>query len=119
MLIKSYSYVLLFLAASTVFVLGAFLTSWILRPHKPTPEKLSTYECGEPTKGTSFLQYNVRYYLIALAFVIFDVESVFLLPWAAAFRACGLFGFISAVIFIFILLVGLIYAWKKKVLEWL
>lgn len=119
MLISDYSYVLLFLAASMVFVLGAFVTSWCLRPHKPSQEKLSTYECGEPTRGTSFIQYNVRYYLFALAFVIFDVEAVFLLPWAAAFKGCGLFAFVEALIFIFILLAGLIYAWKKKVLEWL
>ena len=82
MLVNTYSSVLLFLAASTVFVLASFVTSWVLRPHKPSPQKLSTYECGEPTKGTSFIQYNVRYYLFALAFVIFDVEAVFLLPWA-------------------------------------
>lgn len=119
MLISAYSYVALFLAASVVFVLAAFITSWCLRPHKPTPQKLSTYECGEPTVGTSFIQYNVRYYLIALLFVIFDVEVLFLLPWAAAFKALGFLGFIEAVIFILILLVGLIYAWKNRILEWL
>lgn len=119
MLINTYSSVLLFLAAGTVFVLGSFITSWVLRPHKPSPQKLSTYECGEPAKGTSFIQYNVRYYLFALAFVIFDVEAVFLLPWAVVCKDFGLFGFIEAVVFIFILLAGLVYAWKKKVLEWL
>lgn len=119
MLIQSYSYVLLFLAAGIVFVLASFITSWLLRPHKPTKEKLTPYECGEFTTGTSFVQYNVRYYAFALAFVIFDVEVVFLLPWAIVFKEFGVFAFIEAVIFIFILLAGLVYAWKKKVLEWL
>lgn len=119
MLINNYSYVLLFFAAAIVFVLAAFITSWCLRPHKPTQRKLSTYECGEVSSGTSFVQYNVRYYLIALVFVIFDVEVAFLLPWAVAFRSLGLAGFVEAVIFILILFFGLIYAWKKKALEWL
>ncbi len=119
MLINSYSYVALFFCAGVIFILAAFITSWCLRPHKPTPEKLSTYECGELPRGISFIQYNVRYYLIALLFVIFDVEVIFLLPWAGAFKNCGVFGFIEAFIFILILLVGLIYAWRKKVLEWL
>lgn len=119
MLINDYSYVLLFLIAAIVFVLAAFITSWCLRPHKPSPAKLSTYECGEPASGTSFIQYNVRYYLVALVFVIFDVEVIFLIPWAVAFRNYGMAGFIEAAIFILILLAGLAYAWKKKVLEWL
>lgn len=118
MLINSYSYALVFLAAAVVFVLASFTTSWLLRPSKPTEEKISPYECGEFTTGTSFVQYNVRYYSFALAFVIFDVEAAFLLPWAVVFKDCGVFAFIEAVIFIFILLVGLVYAWKKKALEW-
>ncbi len=119
MLISSYSYVLLFFAAAFVFVLAAFVASWFLRTQKPSVRKLSTYECGEVSGGTSFVQYNVRYYLIALVFVIFDVEAAFLLPWAVCFKSLGLFGFVEAVIFILILLFGLIYAWKNKALEWL
>lgn len=110
---------LLFLAAGTAFVLSSFAVSWCLRPAKPTPEKLSTYECGEPATGTSFVQYNIRYYLFALAFVVFDVEVIFLLPWAVVFKDFGMAGFIEAAIFIFVLLAGLAYAWKKRVLEWL
>ena len=119
MLLNSYSYCLLFLAAGIVFVLGSFITSWLLRPNKPSKEKTSPYECGEFTTGTSFVQYNVRYYLFALIFVVFDVEIAFLLPWAVIFKECGVGGFLEAAIFIFILLVGLFYAWKKKALEWL
>ena len=119
MLTHSYSYCLLFLAAGTVFVLGSFVTSWFLRPNNPTKAKISAYECGESTTGTSFVQYNVRYYLFALLFVVFDVEAAFLIPWAVVFKEFGLFGFIEAVIFIAILLFGLLYAWKKKALEWL
>ena len=119
MLIDSYSYVLLFLAAGVVFVLLAFITSWFLRTQKPSQRKLSTYECGEVSSGTSFVQYNVRYYLIALIFVIFDVEVAFLLPWVVCFKSLGMLGFVEVVIFILILLFGLIYAWKNKALEWL
>lgn len=119
MLIDSYSYVLLFLAASIVFVLAAFITSWFLRTQRPSPNKLSTYECGEVSGGTSFVQHNVRYYLIALIFVIFDVEVAFLLPWVACFKFLGFLGFVEVVIFILILFFGLIYAWKNKALEWL
>ena len=83
MLINTYSSVLLFLAAGTVFVLGSFITSWVLRPHKPSPQKLSTYECGEPAKGTSFIQYNVRYCLFALALLFLMWRRCFycLGPW--------------------------------------
>lgn len=118
MLINEYSYVLLFLAAGIVFVLASFVTSWILRPSKPTQEKVTPYECGEFTTGTSFVQYNVRYYIFALLFVVFDVEVAFLLPWAVVFKDCGVWGFLEGAIFIFILLVGLFYGWKKKALEW-
>ena len=119
MLIKNYSYVIIFAAAAAGFVLASFTASWCLRSSKPTSEKLSTYECGEPSSGTSFVQYNVRYYLFALAFVVFDVEVVYLVPWAVVFNDLGMAGFIEAAIFIFILLAGLAYAWKKRVLEWL
>ena len=89
-----------------------------LRPRKPDPVKDDTYECGVETEGDTWVQFNVRYYLIALLFVVFDVEVVFLYPWAVAFREVKLFGFVEALIFILTLMVGYIYAWRKQALEW-
>ncbi|MFC7440059.1 NADH-quinone oxidoreductase subunit A [Laceyella putida] len=94
----------------------------LLRPHNPTAEKEITYESGVDPKGDSWVQFNVRYYLFALLFVIFDVEAVFLYPWAVRYDALrtdvGLFILVEMLIFIFFLVLGLLYAWKKKVLEW-
>lgn len=94
----------------------------ILRPHKPSPEKQITYESGVDPTGDSWVKYNVRYYLFALLFVIFDVEAVFLYPWAAGYDTLrtevGLFILVEMFIFVFFLILGLIYAWKKRVLEW-
>lgn len=94
-----------------------------LRPHNPTDAKQLTYESGIDPFQQSWLQYNVRYYMFALLFVIFDVEAVFLYPWAVAYDALradiGLFVLVEMGIFVFLLVVGLLYAWKKKVLEWI
>jgi NADH:ubiquinone oxidoreductase subunit 3 (subunit A) len=89
-----------------------------LRPKRPDPVKQDTYECGVETEGDAWGQFNVRYYVFALLFVIFDVEVVFLYPWAVAFRQLGLFAVIEAVLFVAILVVGYLYAWRKKALEW-
>ena len=97
------------------FLLGALE----LRPNRPDPIKSATYECGVETEGDALGQFNVRYYVVALLFVIFDVEAVFLYPWAVAFGGLGLFAFIEAVLFVGILLVGYVYAWRRKALEWL
>lgn len=97
------------------FLLGALK----LRPNRPDPIKSATYECGVETEGDALGQFNVRYYVVALLFVIFDVEAVFLYPWAVAFGGLGLFAFIEAVLFVGILLVGYVYAWRRKALEWL
>ena len=85
----------------------------------PTQEKKTTYESGVEPTGESWVQFNVRYYMFALLFVLFDVETVFLYPWAVAYDYLGIFALIEMVIFMFMLLVGLIYAWKKKVLTWI
>ncbi len=86
--------------------------------HKPNPIKNATYECGMDTVGTSWVQFNFRYYFFALVFLVLDVLVVFLYPWAASFRELGIFGFAVILILIFIILIGYLYAWKKKVLEW-
>ncbi|MBI4333509.1 MAG: NADH-quinone oxidoreductase subunit A [Chloroflexi bacterium] len=87
-------------------------------PKKPSPVKTSIYECGPETIGRAWVQFNFRYYLFALLFVLFDIEAVFLYPWAVAYKQLQLFGLIEMFIFIFILVVGYVYAWKKKALEW-
>ena len=89
-----------------------------IRPKHPDPIKLDTYECGVETEGDALGQFNVRYYLYALVFVIFDVEVVFLFPWAVAFQKLGLFAFVEAVLFVLILVAGYVYAWRRKALEW-
>ena len=90
-----------------------------IRPKRPDPIKSATYECGVETEGDAWGQFNVRYYVFALLFVIFDVEAVFLYPWAVALRQLGLFAFVEAVLFIAILVVGYVYAWRRRALEWL
>ena len=89
-----------------------------LRPDAPDPVKLDTYECGVETEGDSWVQFNFRYYLVALIFVIFDVEVVFLYSWAVAFPEKLVVGFIEAITFIGILAIGYAYAWRKHALEW-
>lgn len=90
-----------------------------IRPKRPDPIKEATYECGVETEGgDAWGQFNVRYYVFALLFVVFGVEAVFLYPWAVAFRQLGLFAFVEAVLFVAILLVGYLYAWRRKALEW-
>lgn len=89
-----------------------------IRPRAPNPIKSDTYECGMETEGNTWVQFNFRYYFFALVFVIFDVEAVFLYPWAVAFRQVKLFGFVEALIFVLILAVGYLYAWRKRALEW-
>lgn len=94
------------------------MLSRLLQPRNPHPMKLSTYECGELPEGDSWIQFNIRFYVIALVFLIFEVEIVFLFPWAVVFKQLGMFAFVEMMIFVFILLVGLAYVWAKGDLEW-
>jgi NADH-quinone oxidoreductase subunit A len=121
-LLADYGYIAILLVAAIavpalILVLARLISA---KPKQPDPEgvKTDTYECGMHTVGSSWLQFNFRYYLYALLFVVFDVETVFLYPWAVYFKQLKLFGFVEMLIFIFILVVGLVYAWKKKVMEW-
>ena len=123
-MLSDYGQVGILLAIAIAFPLAAILTSWLLsrvriRVDKPNPIKEDTYECGVTTEGSAWVQFNFRYYFYALLFVIFDVEAVFLYPWAVAFRKMAVYGFVEAVIFVLILTIGLVYAWRKKALEWL
>jgi NADH-quinone oxidoreductase subunit A len=109
----------LFAVIGTVLVFGTFALSRVLRPNVPSREKFTTYESGIDPVGAGWTQTNVRYYLFALLFVVFDVEAVFLFPWAIVFEDLGTQAFVEMVIFIGILALALLYAIKKKVLEWL
>ena len=117
-MLVDYANVLIFLGLGAIFVLFNLFLGSLVRPRNPNPEKLSTYECGEEPVGGSWIQFNIRFYVVALVFIIFDVEIVFLYPWAVAFKELGWFAFVEMAIFIGILLVGFAYAWKKGALDW-
>ena len=102
-----------------IVALGASLIAWtVLRPSRYSEEKLTTYECGEDPTGNAWIQFNIRFYVFALIFVVFDVEAVFLLPWATVFRELGLLAYVEGLVFIGILVVGLGYVWRKGDLAW-
>nr|YP_010192952.1 NADH dehydrogenase ND3 subunit [Leptopus cordifolius]QZP42339.1 NADH dehydrogenase ND3 subunit [Leptopus cordifolius] len=107
-----------FLIISSVIPILAFFLSGILSSISKGPEKLSSYESGIEPMGDAWLQFRIRYYTFALVFVVFDVETVFLYPWAMSFDILGVSVFIEALIFVLILIVGLVYAWRKGALEW-
>lgn len=111
-------YMVVFLLTGIGFVVGNYILSALVRPYRPTPKKLATYECGEEPVGSAWVQYNVRYYLFAVIFVIFDVEAFFLIPWALVYQSLGLVTFIEMFVFLFFLLVGLVHIWKKGALKW-
>ena len=113
-----YLFVGIFFIFSLIFALIPLVLAWFLAPRKPSAVKQAAYECGLASTGEPWMQYHVQYYLFALIFVIFDIETVFIYPWAVAFKKLGLFAFVEMAIFIAILAFGLIYAWKKKMLEW-
>ena len=115
---QSYGVVLAVLIAGVGLVAVAFGTARLMAPHRPLPEKLTTYECGIDPVGEGWSQSQVRYYIYGFLFVIFDVESVFLFPWARVFEGLGWTAVVEMGIFIGILAVGLLYAWRKGVLTW-
>ena len=117
-LLTLYGYVGVMLAVAVVFAAAPLVIARFVRPSRPNPVKLSTYECGMETIGPTWIQYHVGFYIYALVFVIFDVETVFLYPWALAYGQLGLFALVEMLLFIAILAVGLIYALRKRVLRW-
>ncbi len=117
-MLTDFGIILLFFIIGFVFVGIGLLSSAILRPNHPNPVKNSTYECGEEPIGNPWIRFNNRFYVIALIFILFDVEVVFLLPWAVIFKDLGWFAFIEMIVFVLILLVGLAYVWAKGDLEW-
>ena len=110
--------ILLLMALAAGFGGGAILLSRVLGPHNPTPEKSAPYECGMPPVGDARERQSVRFYLIAMIFLLFDIEVAFLYPWALALRSLGWVGYLQVVLFTAVLLAGYIYIWKKGALDW-
>ena len=107
------------LVIGTVFVAIALFMSRMVRPSNKTEEKLSTYECAETPVGDARIHYNIQYYMIVIVFLIFDVEVLFMYPWAVQLKELGGPGFIEMVLFIEVLIIGLAYAWRKEALDWI
>jgi NADH:ubiquinone oxidoreductase subunit 3 (subunit A) len=117
-MLTSYSSVLAFIVVALGFLVVNLLVWKVLRPSRFSEEKLTTYECGENPTGSAWVQFNIRFYVFALIFIVFDVEAVFLLPWAVVFRELGMLAFVEGLVFIAILVVALAYVWRKGDLEW-
>jgi len=117
--LSEYTIVVLFAALGAAFAAFNLVLAFLVYPSKTSQkDKFVTYECGEEPIGSAFLQFNLRFYVYALIFVIFDVEVIFVFPWAVVYDSLGLFAFVEMMIFIGILLVGYAYAWRKGALEW-
>jgi len=114
----AFGVVLVFLLMGVFIGVAALTMSWLIRPSNPTEMKLQIYECGETPVGSPWMQFNNRFYTVALVFLLFDVEVVFLFPWAVVFQELGLFAFVEMFVFVGILTLGLAYAWAKGDLEW-
>ncbi len=116
--LTAHAAILTFLVLVVGFLVGGLVFWWVIRPSRFSEEKQTTYECGEEPTGNAWIQFNIRFYVFALIFIIFDVEVVFLLPWAVVFRRLGMLAFVEGLVFIAILAVALFYVWRKGDLEW-
>ena len=116
--LRNYFSIIIFLFIALVLSIGFIVLNFFLSPKNPDPEKLSAYECGFEAFGDSRMEFDVRFYLVAILFIIFDLEIAFLFPWAISLGKSGLIGFCSMMFFLFILTIGFIYEWKKGVLDW-
>ena len=116
--LQDYFSIIVFLFIAIGLSIGFVVLNFLLSPRKPDPEKLSTYECGFEAFGDSRMEFDVRFYLVAILFIIFDLEIAFLFPWAISLGQIGLIGFWSMMFFLFILTIGFIYEWKIGALDW-
>ena len=117
-MLENYLPVLIFIVIGLAVGAVMITLGFVLSPHKPDKEKLSPYECGFEAFGDARMKFDVRYYLVAILFIIFDLEIAFLFPWAIVLKDIGMFGYIAMAIFLGILVIGFIYEWKKGALEW-
>jgi NADH-quinone oxidoreductase subunit A len=116
--LSQYAFVGVFVIVAFALPIIGLVVAWLLRPKKPNPAKNSTYECGMETIGDTWVQFKAQYYLYALVFVVFDVEAIFVFPWAVAYNQLGLYALVEMILFVGILVGGLLYAWRKGALEW-
>ena len=118
MMLQAYAPILILLGISLLNAVGMIALSHLVSPYRPTSAKLDPYESGMIPLGNTRERFSVKFYMIAILFIVFDIEAVFLIPWAVWFRKLGLFGFVEMLVFIGVLLVGYVYVWKKGALEW-
>ena len=116
--LEDYLSIIIFVFVALLLSVGIILLNYLFSPKKPDPEKLSAYECGFEAFSDSRMEFDIRFYLVAILFIIFDLEIAFLFPWAISLGNIGILGFWSMMIFLFILAVGFIYEWKKGALDW-
>ena len=116
--LNNYLTIIIFLTIAILLSLGFVVLNFALSPKNPDPEKLSAYECGFEPFNDSRMEFDIRFYLVAILFIIFDLEIAFLFPWAITLGNIGSFGFFSMMLFLFILTIGFIYEWKKGALDW-
>jgi NADH-quinone oxidoreductase subunit A len=117
-MLQAYAPILILLGISLLNAVGMVAVSHLVSPFRPTPAKLDPYESGMIPLGNTRERFSIKFYMIAILFIVFDIEAVFLIPWAVWFRRLGWFGFTEMLVFIAVLLVGFIYVWKKGALEW-
>lgn len=117
-MLTEFGRVFIFFIIAAIFVAGGLVTAWVLRPKHWYPGKLTSYECGEEPVGTPWVKFNVRFYVVALIFLIFEVEVAFLFPWALVYKKLGMFAFLEMAAFLLILFVGYAYVWVKGDLDW-
>ena len=117
-MLDTYLPILVLLGISLAFALGSLIFSGLIGMKKPTAVKLAPYECGMPPIGSARERFPIKFYIIAMLFIVFDIETVFMYPWAVVFRQLGMFGFVEMGVFIAILVVGYAYVWRKGALEW-
>jgi len=116
--LKDYLSIIIFLFVALGLSAGFIVLNFLFSPKNPDPEKLSAYECGFDAFGDSRMEFDVRFYLVAILFIIFDLEIAFLFPWAISLGNIGVLGFWSMMIFLFVLAIGFVYEWKKGALDW-
>ncbi|MEZ5839649.1 MAG: NADH-quinone oxidoreductase subunit A [Hyphomicrobiales bacterium] len=117
-LLQNYLPIVVFIGVALVIAIALLVAPFLVAYSKPDPEKLSAYECGFNAFDDARMKFDVRFYLVSILFIIFDLEVAFLFPWAVAFKAVGWFGFWSMMVFLAILTIGFVYEWKKGALEW-
>ncbi|MBU1098293.1 MAG: NADH-quinone oxidoreductase subunit A [Bacteroidetes bacterium] len=117
-MLTEFGKIFVFIIFAFLFVAISIFIAKLIRPSRPTKEKLTTYECGEDAMGSPWVRFNIRFYVVALIFLIFDVEVVLLFPWALTYKDYGFYGFLVGIIFLVVLAIGMAYEWRKGDLEW-